>query len=107
MKKQFVKLMSLVLMVLVLGSCKGDGKGGGKSIFTPVSSGRPYEMLVVIDKAMWERPAGRALFNVLDTDVPGLPQPERSFRISNVGPEHFDRGFRIFRNIIDVDIQPI
>ena len=107
MKKQFIKLMSLVLMVLVLGSCKGDGKGGGKSIFTPVSSGRPYEMLVVIDKAMWERPAGRALFNVLDTDVPGLPQPERSFRISNVGPEHFDRGFRIFRNIIDVDIQPI
>ena len=107
MKKQFVKLMSLVLMVLVLGSCKGDGKGGGKSIFTPVSSGRPYEMLVVIDKAMWERPAGRALFNVLDTDVPGLPQPERSFRISNVGPEHFDRWFRILRNIIDVDIQPI
>jgi hypothetical protein len=107
MKKQVINLLSIVLMTLVLFSCDGNGKKGGKSLFTPVSSGRPYEMLVVIDKAMWERPAGRALFNVLDTDVPGLPQPERSFRISNVGPENFNRGFRIFRNIIDVDIQPI
>ena len=107
MKKQVINLMSLALMVLVLFSCKGDGKGGGKSLFTPVSSGRPYEMLVVIDKDLWQRPAGRALFNVLDTDVPGLPQPERSFRISNVAPDNFDRGFRIFRNIIDVDIRPI
>lgn len=107
MKRQAFNLLSLALMMLVLFSCKSDGKGGGKSLFTPVSSGRPYEMLVVIDKDLWERPAGRALFNVLDKDVPGLPQPERSFRISNIGPDHFDRGFRIFRNIIDVDIQPI
>ena len=94
----------MALGMLMLVSCKDNG---GKTMFTPVSSGRPYEMLVVIDKDMWERPAGRALFNALDMDVPGLPQPERSFRISNIGPDHFDRGMRIFRNIIDVDIQPI
>ena len=103
-----MNLLSMALMALVLFSCGGNGKkGGGKSLFTPVSSGRPYEMLVVIDKGLWERPAGRALFNVLDADVPGLPQPERSFRISNITPDNFKRGFRIFRNIIDVDIQPI
>mgnify|MGYP003461459006 FL=1 len=102
-----MNLLSMALMALVLFSCEGNGKKGGKSLFTPVSSGRPYEMLVVIDKGMWERPAGRALFDVLDSDVPGLPQPERSFRISQIIPSKFDRGFRIFRNIIDVDIQPI
>ena len=107
MKKQVMNLLSMALMVLVLFSCDGGGKKGGKSLFTPVSSGRPYEMLVVIDKDMWERPAGRALFDALDMDVPGLPQPERSFRISQIGPNNFERGFRIFRNIIDVDIQPI
>ena len=108
--KKMVNFLSMALMVLVLFSCGGDGKSGkqgGKSLFTPVSSGHPYEMMVVIDKGLWERPAGRALFNALDMDVPGLPQPERSFRISNIGPDKFDRGFRIFRNIIDVDIQPI
>ena len=102
-----MNLLSMALMTLVLFSCGGNEKKGGKSLFTPVSSGRPYEMLVVIDKGMWERPAGRALFDVLDSDVPGLPQPERSFRISQIIPSKFDRGFRIFRNIIDVDIQPI
>ena len=108
MKKQVINLLSMALMALVLFSCKSDGNGGGgKSIFTPVSSGRPYEMMVVIDKGLWERPAGRALFNVLDRDVPGLPQPESSFRISQIRPDKFNRGKRIFRNIIDVDIQPI
>ena len=90
-----VKLISLICLVSLLVSCKGD-----KNIFTPTSSGRPYEVLVVINSAMWERPAGRALFDVLDTDVPGLPQPERSFRISNTDPKHFNRTFKIFRTII-------
>lgn len=94
-----VKLISLICLVSLLVSCKGD-----KNIFTPTSSGRPYEVLVVINSAMWERPAGRALFDVLDTDVPGLPQPERSFRISNTDPKHFNRTFKIFRSIIIADV---
>ena len=47
-----------------------------------------------------------ALFHVLDTDVPGLPQPERSFRISRVRTAYYDRTMRLFRNIIMVDINP-
>lgn len=47
------------------------------------------------------------IVDVLDTNVPGLPQAERSFRISNVDPQHFDRVLKIFRNIIIVDIQDI
>lgn len=101
--KRIAFYLSLVLVVLVLASCKK----GQKNLFTPTSSGRPYEVLVVVNKAVWDRPAGRALFDVLDTNVPGLPQAERSFRISNIAPEHFDRVMRIFRNIIVVDIQDI
>ena len=48
-----------------------------------------------------------ALYHVLDTDVPGLPQPERSFRISRIRLEYFDRSTRLFRNIIIADIQDI
>lgn len=101
MMKRIAFYLSLVLVVLVQASCKE----GEKSLFTPTSSGRPYEVLAVVDNAVWERPAGRALFDVLDTNVPGLPQPERSFRISNVDPKHFDRVLRIFRNIIVADIK--
>ena len=31
----------------------------------PSSSGRPYEVLVVVGDSLWQRPAGRALFDVL------------------------------------------
>lgn len=71
---------------------------------TPSSSGRPYEVLVVIGDSMWQQPAGRALFDVLDTDIPGLPQPERSFRISQTDPKRFNQILNIFRNIILVKI---
>lgn len=100
--KRFTIYLGIMLMVLTFASCKGK-----KSVFTPTSSGRPYEILVVVNNQQWERPAGRALFNVLDTDVPGLPQSERSFRISYTDPMYYDQTLKLFRNIIIVDIQDI
>jgi hypothetical protein len=93
---------SLISVIFVFASCHKEGK----SIVIPVSSGRPYEVLVVADDQCWNSPDS-ALFHVLDTDVPGLPQPERSFRISRVRPESFNRSTRLFRNIIIADIQDI
>ena len=92
-------VVACMMMLVLLTSCK-------KEMLFPVASGRPYEVLVVIDKDMWERPSGRSLFNVLDTDVPGLPQSERSFRISQCKPDDLDQALRIFRNVIVVDINP-
>ena len=67
---------------------------------TPTSSGRPYELLVVVDHDLWERPAGRALFNVLDTDVPGLPQSERSFKIMYTAPGDYDTTLKLIRKLL-------
>lgn len=88
-----------LLMSVALTGCK-------KEMIFPVASGRPYEVMVVMDSSMWNRPAGRALFAVLDTDVPMLPQSERSFRISRTETNHFDRTLNIFRNIILVNVDP-
>ena len=100
--KRMTFYLGMALAVLSLASCRN----GGKSIITPVSSGRPYEVMVVADDKCWMSPDS-ALFHVLDTDVPGLPQAERSFRISRVRPDFFDRSVRLFRNIIIADIQDI
>ena len=79
-----------------------------KKSLMPNASGLPYEMLVVMGDDQWERPLGRAVYGVLDTDVPGLPQSERSFRITRVAPSGFNSNmFRIMRNVIKVDIQNI
>jgi len=102
-------LLLLICLGLVLALTGCHGRGGrvrkGVSILTPTSSGSAYEMLVVVDNDMWERPAGRALFNVLDSDVPGLPQPERSFRIMHTAHRNYDATMKLVRNIIVVDIK--
>lgn len=100
--KKYLFLLTMALVALTITSCS-DKKG----VFTPSSSGRAYEILVVVNPDLWERPAGRALYNVLDTDVPGLPQPERSFRIMYTSPENFDTTLKLIRNIIIVDVQGI
>lgn len=97
MKKTVLNYSFIIVAFLLLLSCKDN-------FMLPASSGRPYEVLVVIDDQLWEQPAGRALFNVLDTDMPGLPQSERSFRISQTDPARFNQVLNIFRNIIVVDI---
>ena len=90
-------LLILPMLALLLCSCE-------KSNFFPKASGMPYEVLVVMDSIEWNAPHGRALFDVLDTDVPMLPQSERSFRISQTERKDFDRILNIFRNIIIVNI---
>lgn len=82
---------------MLLSSCENNN-------FMPKASGRPYEVLVIMDSVEWKAPHGQALFNVLDTDVPMLPQSERSFRITRIEEKDFDRIFNIFRNIIMVNI---
>lgn len=87
--------------LLIICSCKDN-----VTPFKPVATGAPYEVLVLCNDELWEAPAGRALFRVLDTDVPGLPQPERSFRISQISEAAFSTIFRPMRNIIEVKIDP-
>lgn len=97
MKRNGLKIVGWLFVLFGLTAC-------GSKFITPSSSGRPYEVLVVVDDSLWQRPAGRALFDVLDTDIPGLPQPERSFRISQTDPSRFNQILNIFRNIIVVNI---
>ncbi|EJX08508.1 hypothetical protein EVA_03389 [gut metagenome] len=86
-------------MTLVATSC---GLSGNHT-----SSGRAYELLVVVDPGLWERPAGRVLHDVLDSDVPGLPQSEPSFRIMYTAPRDYDSTLKLIRNIVIVDIKDI
>lgn len=99
MMKTVFRMILAVMLMSCIASCK-------KSMLNPIASGRPYEVLVVMDTKQWEAPVGRSLFDVLDTDVPGLPQSERSFRISQIEPKDMNNSFKIFRNVINVAIDP-
>ena len=101
MKKHLFYLY-LALVVIAFSACNGK-----KGMLAPTSSGRAYEILVVVDQEMWNKPAGRALYNALDTDVPGLPQSERSFRMMYTSPANYDSTLKLVRNIIIADVQNI
>ena len=45
--------LSMVLVLTLFSACGGGKKG----VFTPTSSGRAYEVLVVVEPGLWERPA--------------------------------------------------
>lgn len=96
MKHSLFTLTALCCLLLLVSCTK-------EQIF-PQASGRPYEVLVVLDNKTWKAPAGRALFDILDTDVPCLPQSERSFHITQIEPKDLSANFSIFRNIIQVNI---
>ena len=98
MKKYFFYL-SITLVAFVVASCGLKGNH--------TSSGRAYELLVVVDHGVWDRAAGRALHDALDSDVPGLPQSEPSFRIMYTSPKDYDSTLKLIRNTIIVDIQDI
>ena len=103
-KFQFIKsLFVICLTAVLLASCNGKGKNIGL-LGDPTSSGRPYEVLVVADASFWDRPAGTALYNLLNSSVPGLPQQEPVFDVSRIDPPHYRTTFKLFRNIITLDI---
>lgn len=99
--RRLLNYWSLLITMTGLVSCSENGK----SIMTPASSGIPYEVMVVAEDDCWMG-GDSALFKVLDTNVPALPSPERSFRISRIRPAYYDRHMRLSRNIIIVDINP-
>jgi hypothetical protein len=101
MKKLISFLSVIAVLVMGLTACKNGG------VFTPTSSGRAYEILVVVKPDVWKAPAGKALEAVLKSDVPGLPQSESSFKVMYASPDGFDSTLKLIRNIIIVDIQDI
>lgn len=94
------KFVAMTVLFLCFSACSGEKSGR----LIPASSGKAYEILVVADAALKERPAGQALFRALETEVPGLPQSESAFRTMYSEPVHYDATLKLVRNIIEVDI---
>jgi len=98
--KLFTGLLTLVATITLFTSCNG----GGEFL---AASGTNNEVFVIMDDAAWEAAPGRALFDVLNSNVKALPQPEPNFTIRQITPENFTSTFKIARNIIIPNISNI
>ncbi len=81
-----------------MSACKENGR------FLQSITGSPYEVLVVIEKKNWKSEAGEALFNLLEKDMPSLPQKEPFFNVSHCSPKEFSNLYKPTRNIVFVEI---
>ncbi len=96
MKKGFF----LVAIAFLFFGCVDNGR------LLPNASGTAFEVLVVVDDKDWSEPCGKAIFDMLNTDVPNLPQSEPMFKISHVPHANFDSYLRPARNLLIVSISP-
>lgn len=103
MKHNFIYISILICSALIFISCENgnkEPKQTNRSFLVPMSSGNPYEVMVVADDSIWEGYAGRALDVVLNKPLKGLPQEESTFHVSRITPDNYDRITNLFRNII-------
>ena len=102
-------ISTILLSAFLLSACDGTSeaprrKKRSANIFTPASSGNPYEVMVVAEDSVWSGYAGRALQTILDSPLRGLPQDEQQFHKSHVEPKHYDRITNKFRNIFVIEL---
>ena len=99
--KQMRVLFAIAFLGIILSSCKNFSSGWMSA------SSATNEVLVIIDKDEWQEPYGRALFDVLNSSMPGMPQNEANFKILQIDPVNFTSTFKMARNIIEVNISNV
>ncbi len=62
------------------------------------SKGLPSELLVVVDKAVWESHVADTLKKVVEGPVPGLPQFEPYFRMTRIFSDYYTQTFTTFHS---------
>ena len=100
MKRIFTYMLMAVAMIASV-SCNQQKT---RKTLLPNISGKPGEVIVVIDKGDWEGAPGTILRDSLGCDFPFLPQREPLYDVVNVPPKGFTNMFQIHRNIIIMNI---
>lgn len=106
MKKILTLLMFAAMMIAARNGNDGVNRRHKRSgsLLTPLSSGNPYEVMVVADDSVWQGYAGKAVQTILDKAILGLPQAEEQFHKSHIEHKHFDNITNLFRNIIKLNV---
>lgn len=95
--KTFSFIISFWVLLLMMGACSSG------SVMRN-ATGFAYEIVVTMDKAEWDAPAGKAIKSELVSHIPGLPQAEPAFKVTYVTPDQFNGLLTYVRNILIVKV---
>ena len=99
--KRILTYCAAALLALCAISCNEQKT---RKALLPNISGKPGEVIVVINKGDWEGALGTVLRDSLACDFPFLPQREPMYDLVNVAPGGFTSMFQLHRNIIVTNI---
>lgn len=78
--------MWMLLAVVLLAACSGEGE---KKMALASSKGLPSELLLVVDKEVWDSDLQDSINGIVKAQVPGLMQVEELFRVTRI----FSKGY--------------
>lgn len=99
--KRILKVAAMLSCAFAICSC---GARGTKALL-PSVSGKAGEVVVVVDKAIWDGRVGSTIKDNLASDCPFLPQPEPLYTLVNITPSTFTNLFKVHRNLMLVSVE--
>jgi hypothetical protein len=96
------RIITLALLLATICSC-----GERRKALLPNVSGKAGEIVVVIEKAEWEGALGNAVRELLACDCPWFLMREPLYTLANVPHGSFTDLFKVHRNIVFFDIDPM
>ena len=103
--KCIVKFIAWIWVLFMVASCgQPKHEEGGSKSYLPKVSGKPGDLLVVVDRESWNGEVGAQLRDVVAADYPMLPQREPYFTLYNVPHNAFSGSFYLHRNILIINL---
>ncbi|MEG0602500.1 MAG: DUF4837 family protein [Mucinivorans sp.] len=78
----------------------------GTGIYEIAATGKPYEVLVVADRPLWDGATGDTIRALMNKEVEWVNQPEPIFDLLNMAPQGLNDLMRRHRNLMIINIDP-
>ncbi len=97
-------LLFITVLLIFAGCDTTVQPGAGNGRVLPGITGGAGEVLIVVDKYIWDGPTGELLKDMLKEEFPGLPQSEPLFDVTQISAGSFNNMFKFHRTIVLVTI---
>ncbi|MCK4856249.1 MAG: DUF4837 family protein, partial [Bacteroidales bacterium] len=97
--RRSIFLLSLISFILITACTQQERKG-----LLPMVTGKPGEVLLVIDPYLWESTLGQYFSDFCNVPFEALPTDEPIYTLIHIPSDGFNRIFKGHRNIILTDI---
>ena len=95
------RMMWMLLVALMFAACSGEGE---KKKVLVSSKGLPSELLLVVDKTVWDSDLQDSINGIVKAQVPGLMQVEELFRVTRIFNRDYEATHTTFHTQLFVKV---